>query len=109
VANGVVPFANPLVEWSETNHVRWKLALPGKGHSSPIVFGDRVGEGNGVKHILLIFLPQAANEGGALRTLLVPPPIPVPLPHLRPRPAQDGLSGPDEGAPRRARPGCDLA
>src|SRR5215471_9742019 len=39
-ANGVAPRANPPVRWSETNGVRWKIALPGKGHSSPIVFGD---------------------------------------------------------------------
>ena len=42
LANGVAPYANPPVSWSETNHVRWKILLPGKAHSSPIVFGDRV-------------------------------------------------------------------
>src|SRR5262245_12156294 len=42
LANGVAPFANPPVEWSEQRNVRWKIGLPGKGHSSPIVFGDRV-------------------------------------------------------------------
>ena len=41
-ANGVAPQANPPVHWSETNNVRWKIPLPGKGHSSPIVFGDSV-------------------------------------------------------------------
>ena len=42
LANGVAPRANPPIEWSETKNLRWKVALPGKGHSSPIVFGDRV-------------------------------------------------------------------
>src|SRR5213596_176197 len=42
LANGVAPLANPPIHWSETNNVRWKIALPGKGHSSPIVFGDSV-------------------------------------------------------------------
>ncbi len=42
LANGVSPQANPPVEWSERKNVRWKVELPGKGHSSPIVFGDRV-------------------------------------------------------------------
>ena len=42
LANGVAPQANPPVEWSEKKNVRWKIELPGKGHSSPIVFGDRV-------------------------------------------------------------------
>jgi outer membrane protein assembly factor BamB len=42
LANGVAPHANPPVEWSEKKNIRWKIPLPGKGHSSPIVFGDRV-------------------------------------------------------------------
>ena len=42
LANGVAPQANPPVRWSETNHVRWKLPLPGKGHSTPIISGDRI-------------------------------------------------------------------
>jgi outer membrane protein assembly factor BamB len=42
LANGVAPRANPPIHWSETNNIRWKIALPGKGHSSPIVSGDAV-------------------------------------------------------------------
>ena len=42
LANGVAPNANPPVAWSEMKNVRWKIPLPGQGHSSPIVFGDRV-------------------------------------------------------------------
>jgi outer membrane protein assembly factor BamB len=42
LANGVAPNANPPIHWSETNNLRWKIPLPGKGHSSPIVFGDSV-------------------------------------------------------------------
>ena len=42
LANGVAPHARPPIQWSETNNIRWKVALPGKGHSSPVVFGDRV-------------------------------------------------------------------
>jgi outer membrane protein assembly factor BamB len=42
LANGVAPDAHPPVHWSETNNLRWKIGLPGKGHSSPIVSGDRV-------------------------------------------------------------------
>ncbi len=29
-------------KWSETENVAWKTPIPGKGHSSPIVWGDRV-------------------------------------------------------------------
>ena len=42
LATGVSPDAHPPVEWSEKRNVRWKLPLPGKGHSTPIVWGDRV-------------------------------------------------------------------
>jgi len=42
LANGVAPHANPPIQWSETNNVRWKIPLPGKGHASPIVYGDSV-------------------------------------------------------------------
>src|SRR3990170_4784441 len=39
---GAAPNADPPVEWSEAKNVRWKVALPGKGHSTPIVWGDRI-------------------------------------------------------------------
>jgi outer membrane protein assembly factor BamB len=42
LANGAAPLADPPVEWSETKNIRWKQTLPGKGHSSPIVHGERV-------------------------------------------------------------------
>src|SRR5262245_15460788 len=42
LANGVAPHAHPPVLWSEKKNVRWKIPLPGKGHSTPIVFGDSV-------------------------------------------------------------------
>ena len=42
LANGVAPLANPPIEWSEKKNIRWKIELPGRGHSSPIVFGDQV-------------------------------------------------------------------
>jgi outer membrane protein assembly factor BamB len=39
---GVAPTADPPFEWSDAKNIRWKTALPGKGHSTPIVWGDRV-------------------------------------------------------------------
>ena len=42
LANGVAPGANPPTEWSEQKNIRWKVALPGRGHSSPIIQGERV-------------------------------------------------------------------
>jgi outer membrane protein assembly factor BamB len=38
----VAPGAQPPVEWSETKNIRWKTAVPGKGHSTPIIWGERV-------------------------------------------------------------------
>jgi outer membrane protein assembly factor BamB len=42
LGTGVAPQAQPPVEWSETKNIRWKVALPGKGHSTPIVWGERI-------------------------------------------------------------------
>ncbi len=42
LSTGVSPDAAPPTAWNETNHVRWKIEVPGKGHSSPIVAGNRV-------------------------------------------------------------------
>src|SRR5262245_12448927 len=39
---GVAARRQPPVEWGDTKHVRWKAALPGKGHSTPVVWGDRL-------------------------------------------------------------------
>jgi hypothetical protein len=30
------------IEWSATNNIIWKTAVPGEGHSSPIIWGDRI-------------------------------------------------------------------
>lgn len=40
---GVSPDARPVpTEWSDTRNLKWKTQLPGPGHSSPIVVGERV-------------------------------------------------------------------
>lgn len=41
-ATGVSPYGNPPVEWSETKNVKWKIEVPGKGHSTPIIWGDQL-------------------------------------------------------------------
>jgi outer membrane protein assembly factor BamB len=52
-ATGVSP-GNPPVEWNGENgkNVLWKTDIPGLGHSSPIIWGDR------------IFLTSAVSESG---------------------------------------------
>ena len=42
LATGVAPAADPPTEWSETRNVRWKVAIPGRGSASPVVWGDHV-------------------------------------------------------------------
>jgi outer membrane protein assembly factor BamB len=42
LANGVSPTANPPLHWSESQNVKWKIVLPGKGHSTPIVWNDKI-------------------------------------------------------------------
>ena len=41
-ATGVSPHGNPPVEWSETKNIKWKIEDPGKGHSTPIIYGDQL-------------------------------------------------------------------
>ena len=41
-ANGVSKHADPPIEWSETRNIRWKVEIPGRGSSSPVVWGDRL-------------------------------------------------------------------
>ena len=48
---GVVEGAGYPDTWSDTANVLWKTAVPGSGHSSPIVWGDR------------IFLTASADSG----------------------------------------------
>jgi outer membrane protein assembly factor BamB len=42
LGTGASPDANPPVEWSSTKNIRWKTELPGKGHSSPVLWNDHV-------------------------------------------------------------------
>ena len=42
LGNGFAPHANPPTEWSEEKNLKWKTPLPGLGHSSPVVWGDRI-------------------------------------------------------------------
>lgn len=40
--NGTSATAKPPVKWSEEENVRWKVAIEGKGSSSPIIWGDKL-------------------------------------------------------------------
>lgn len=41
-ADGTSQETNVPLRWSSTRNVKWKTAIPGKGHASPIVWEDRV-------------------------------------------------------------------
>ncbi|MEW6323040.1 MAG: PQQ-binding-like beta-propeller repeat protein [Acidobacteriota bacterium] len=51
---GIVRTGTYVDRWSPTQNVLWKAAVPGRGNSSPIVWGDR------------IFLTTAEENGGRL-------------------------------------------
>ncbi|MBT5020223.1 PQQ-binding-like beta-propeller repeat protein [Planctomicrobium sp.] len=40
--NSVAENANPPLEWSDTKNVKWKVAVPGQGSGSPIIWEDQV-------------------------------------------------------------------
>ncbi len=40
--DGKVPEENPPVKWDASTNVLWKTEVPGRGHSSPTVYGDRI-------------------------------------------------------------------
>lgn len=42
LGNGDAPTADPPTTWSETLHVDWKVPIPGRGASTPIVWGDTI-------------------------------------------------------------------
>ena len=54
LGTGVAPHADPPLEWSEGRNVRWKIAVPGLGHSTPIIWGHR------------LFITSAIPHGEAL-------------------------------------------
>ena len=39
---GISKVADPPTEWSETKNIKWKIEIPGRGSSSPVVWGDRL-------------------------------------------------------------------
>jgi outer membrane protein assembly factor BamB len=42
LGTGFAPGGDPPTEWSESKHIRWKVEIPGHGHATPIIWGDRI-------------------------------------------------------------------
>jgi outer membrane protein assembly factor BamB len=42
LADGFAPHAHPPLSWDAKTNIQWKVAVPGSGDSTPIVWGDRI-------------------------------------------------------------------
>ncbi len=76
LATGEAPLANPPLEWSEEKNVRWKVEVPGRGQSSPVVWND------------LVFVTTAVPVGKAAPAKSADRRPSPRLPQPPPRPAQ---------------------
>ena len=61
-ANGLVDTGNPPVEWSEDTNIRWKTKIPGTGHATPIVWGDKIFVQTAVKTDKTVEVAQKAKK-----------------------------------------------
>ena len=65
-ANGVATTANPPIEWSERKNIKWKVEVPGRGSSSPIVWNDRI-------YVLTAVKTDRMAKNAPAATVLQPP------------------------------------
>lgn len=65
LCSGVAPLATPPLEWSETNHVKWKTLIPGEGDCTPVVWGNQV--------FVLTAIPTGKKAESAAETQPTPP------------------------------------
>ncbi|MGK0302556.1 MAG: outer membrane protein assembly factor BamB [Planctomycetota bacterium] len=42
MGTGEAPGGNPPIKWSESKNIRWKVELPGRGSSTPVIWKDRI-------------------------------------------------------------------
>ena len=64
LGTGVAPHGTPPVEWSESTNIRWKVEIPGRGSSTPVIWGDRL--------FVLTAVPtgdEARSQGGLFTRL----------------------------------------
>ena len=40
--NGIALHGDPPVKWSESENVKWKTEIPGKGYATPVIWGNRI-------------------------------------------------------------------
>ncbi len=63
LGTGAAPHGDPPVTWSEEENVRWKTALPGLGHSTPIVWGETIFLTTAVAHGEELEAPEEHDHG----------------------------------------------
>ncbi|MGH8694801.1 MAG: PQQ-binding-like beta-propeller repeat protein [Burkholderiales bacterium] len=86
--NGIAPTAAP-VEFGDAKNVKWKIAIAGRGFSTPVIWGDR------------IFLTTAVPTGKTTTAAAASPPPNNPPPQGPPPPAGAGPPGPGSPPPER--------
>jgi outer membrane protein assembly factor BamB len=94
-ADGTSPNGNPPTEWSESKNVKWKIAIPGLGNATPIVWDN------------LVFVQTAvpvAKKPEAKLNLNVAPQV-AGLPQQQPPPGGAGGERRRPGGPGGGGPG----
>ena len=61
IGNGSALEGIPPTEWSSTKNVKWKIEIPGRGCSSPVIWGNQV--------FITTAVPASGNSAGGLPTL----------------------------------------
>jgi outer membrane protein assembly factor BamB len=92
---GASPDAAPPTKWSETENIKWKVKIPGRGSSTPVIWGDTV--------YLTTAIPAAPTPPPTSATPAAPPSEkPAALAPATPAPAAAtpaAPSAPDAAAP----------
>ena len=89
-ADGTAPHGNPPSEWSESKNVKWKIAIPGEGNATPIVWDN------------LVFVQSAVPVAKKPEAKLFPGLAPQFAGVQQPPPPPPGGA---DGQPPRRRPG----
>jgi outer membrane protein assembly factor BamB len=100
LASGVAPQGEPPLEWSETENIRWKVELPGPGHATPIVWGDRI-------YVLAAVRTdrEVANPGSGAESSRSKPASPAVMPAVfQPSPESPQRPEASRESPQDARP-----
>lgn len=62
------------LHWSDTQNIKWKVNIPGRGHSSPVIWGDKIFLTTAVRTGAAQEAPEAKPSPGAKPALTTPGP-----------------------------------